>query len=136
MGAVECGSDTGADVHRQVGAEALLLVEQLAQALAVDQLHDHGLALLAPDGVLHRVVDGDDVGVAELSDGDGLAPEAFGHDGVGRKGRLEQLDGHLAGERQVGAQPHLGHASLREPTLQPVALGEYGGGQRGGARAG
>ena len=133
--AVERRRDAGADVHGEVGAEALLLVEQLPQAFAVDQLHDHGLPLLAADRVVDRVVDGDDVGVAELGDGDGLAPEAFGDDGVGRKRRFEQLDGHLAGQRQVGAQPNLGHASLREPTLQPVALDEYGGGQRSGVRA-
>ena len=134
MGAVEGAGNARADVHREVRAELLLLVEQLAQALAVDQLHHHRLALLAPDAFFDGVIDGDDVGVAQLGDGDGLAAEAFGHDRIGRQRRLEQLHRHLTGERQVRRNPHFGHATLREATLQPVTLGEDRRGQRHGVR--
>ena len=126
VGGVERGGDAAADVHRQVRAEPLLLVEQLAQALAVDQLHDHGLAAAVGDGV----VDGHDVRVVQPGDGDGLTAEPLGDDRVGGQRRLEQLDGHVAGQQRVVGQPHLGHASLRETSLQPVTLGEHRGRQR------
>ena len=93
---VERAGDAGADVHRELGAEPLLLVEQLAQALAVDELHHDGLAAVVVD----RVVDGDDVRVVQLGDGDRLATEPLGHDRIGRERRLEQLDARPAVERR------------------------------------
>ena len=119
--ASSAGRDARADVDRQLGAEPGLHVEQLAQALAVDELHDDGLAAL----VLEDVVDGDDVGVGQAGDGDGLAAEALGDDGVGGEARLEPLQGDLAVERDVGGEPHLGHAALGQPPLEPVAVGEH-----------
>ena len=124
--------DARADVDRQLGAQPGLHVEQLAQALAVDELHHDGLAAL----VLEDVVDGDDVGVGQPGDGDGLAAEALGDDGVGGQARLEPLEGDLAVERDVGGQPHLGHPALRQSPLEPVAPGEHDGlGAAGRARA-
>ena len=121
VGGVEGRRDARADVDRQLGAEPGLHVEQLAQALAVDELHDDGLAAL----VLEHVVDGDDVRVGQAGDGDGLAAEALGDDGVGGQARLEPLEGDLAVERDVGGQPHLGHPALGQPPLEPVAAGEH-----------
>jgi len=129
MGRVERRCDAHADVHGQIRAELLLLVEQLAQALAVDELHHDRLAPTLGD----RVVDGDDVRVVQPGDGDGLAAEALGDHGVCRERRLEELDGDGARQQGVGGQPHLGHASLREASLQPVALGEHRWWQRRGA---
>lgn len=85
-------------MHGEIGAEPLLLVEQLTQALAVDQLHHHCLTLLGADDVFHRVVHRNDVGVAELRYGNRFPTEAFGHHGVGRQRGFEQLDGDLASE--------------------------------------
>ena len=79
VGLVEGAGDGGADVDRQLGPEPLLGVEQLAQALAVDELHHDRLAAVVDEDV----VDADDVGVAEPGDGDRLAAEALGDDGVG-----------------------------------------------------
>ena len=75
--------------------------------------------------VLEDVVDGDDVRVGQPGDGDRLAAEALGDDGVGGEARLEPLEGDLAVEREVGGQPHLGHPALREASLEPVAPGEH-----------
>ena len=121
VGGVEGGGDARADVDRQLGAQPRLHVEQLAQALAVDELHHDGLAA----AVLEDVVHGDDVGVGQAGDGDGLATEALGDDGIGGQARLEPLQGDLAVERDVGGQPHLGHAALGQPSLEPVAPGEH-----------
>ncbi|CAB4577170.1 unannotated protein [freshwater metagenome] len=89
---VECGRDARTDVDGELGAQLLLLVEQLAQALAVDELHHDRLA----PAVLDRVVHGDDVRVVELRDGDRLATEPLGDDGVAREVRFQELDRHLA----------------------------------------
>ena len=89
VGGVERRGDARADVDRQLRAQPRLHVEELAQALAVDQLHDDGLAA----AVLEHVVDGDDVRVGQAGDGDGLAAEPLGDDGVGRQARLEPLEG-------------------------------------------
>ncbi len=121
VGGIECGGDARADVDRQLRAQPRLDVEELAQALAVDELHDDGLA----PAVLEHVVHGDDVRVGEAGDGDRLAAEALGDDRVGGQARLEPLQRHLAVEGEVRRQPHLGHPALRQPPLEPVTLGEH-----------
>ena len=114
VGGVEGGGDARADVDRQLRAQPGLHVEQLAQALAVDELHDDGLAAALGE----HVVDGDDVRMGEAGDGDGLAAEALGDDRVGRQARLQPLEGDAPIEREVGGEPHLGHPALGEATLQ------------------
>ncbi len=137
VGRIERTGNARADVDRELGAELLLLVEQLTQALAVDELHHDGLTAVVLDRVVHR----HDVRMVQLGDGDRLTTESFGHDGIGREIGFQQLDRHLARERQVGAEPHLGHASLREPTLQAISLGKdcrrqrWGAGGRGHVRS-
>ena len=54
--------------------------------------------------------------------GGGGNPAAYHR--IGGERGLQQLDRHLTGERQVGRHPDLGHATLREPSLQPVTVGE------------
>jgi hypothetical protein len=120
MGGVEGGGDARADVDRQLRAEPGLHVEQLTQALAVDELHDDGLPATVGEDVVH----GDDVGVGEPSDGNGLAAEAFGDDRVGRQTRLQPLQGDSPVERQIGGEPHLGHPALGQSTLEAIAVGE------------
>ena len=113
VGMVECGGDTGADVAREFGAQPLLGVEYLTQTLALDQLHDHGLASVLFEHVVH----GDDVRVVETGRSDRLSAEAFGDDSIGCERRLEPLDRHLAIEGEIDRQPHFGHAALREHAL-------------------
>ena len=118
--ASSAAGDARADVDRQLRAQPGLDVEQLAQALAVDELHHDGLAAALGE----HVVDGDDVRMGEASDGDRLAAEALGDDRVGRQARLEPLEGDAPVERQVGGEPDLGHPSLSQSALQAVAAGE------------
>ena len=123
VGVVERQRDARADVAGQLGAQALLGVEQLPQALALDELHHHGLTPVLFEHVVHR----DDVRVVQAGGGDGLTAEAFGDDLVGREVRLEPFHRHLAVEREVDGQPHLGHATLGELPLQLVSVGDDGG---------
>ena len=48
----------------------------------------------------------------------------FGDDWIGRQTRLQPLQGDATIEREVGGEPHLGHATLGQTALQPVAAGE------------
>ena len=129
---VERGGDARADVDRELGAEPLLRVEQLAQALAVDELHHDGLAAL----VLEHVVDGDDVRVAQPGDGDGLATEPLGDDRVGGEVGLEPLDGDLAVERRCRwpatprpCRPERGGAPAGSAAREQFACGRVRGGR-------
>ena len=131
MSSIECRCNATTDVHGEFGTQPLLLVEQLSQALAIDELHDDCLASVVVDRVVHR----DDVWMTQTSDGDGLAAEAFSNDRVGREARLEDLHGDLTTERHVGGEPHLGHAPLRDFSFQAVSLGnKRRWWQRGGVR--
>jgi hypothetical protein len=119
---VERRRHAGADVTGEFGAEPFLGVEDLAQALALDELHDDGLASV----LFEHVVDGDDVRMVEARRSDRLAPEALGDHRVGGEGRFEPFDRDFAVEREIDGQPHLGHAALREHALQFVPLRDDG----------
>ncbi len=123
MGSVERSGDARPDVDRQLGAQPRLDVEDLAQTLAVDQLHHHRLASL----VLEGVVDGDDVGVVEPGDGNRLATEPFGDDDVGGERGFEPLHGDPPVESDIGGEPYFRHPALTEPSLETVSIGEHGG---------
>ena len=86
----------------EIGAQPALLVEQLAQALAVDELHDDRQPTTFAAGVFDRVIDRDDVRMAQLGDGDCLASEPFGHDRVCRQRRFQEFDRDLTSEGQIG----------------------------------
>ena len=118
MGLVERRRHRRPDVDGELGAEPLLPVEQLAQALAVDELHHHRLAAV----VHEHVVDGDDVGMVQPGDGDRFAPEPFGDDRDRWRGCLEPLDGDPAVELDVGGDPHLGHPAVTDPPIEVVSL--------------
>jgi hypothetical protein len=121
---VERRGDARTDVNGEICAETVLLVEQLSKALAVDELHDDGESTAVAVGVFDRVIDGHDVGMTQLGDRDRLTAEPLGDNWIGRECRLQQLHGDLPGQRQIGRQPDLGHATLREPSFQLVTLGE------------
>jgi hypothetical protein len=123
---IEGGGDAGTDVAGEFGAQPFLGVEHLAQALALDQLHDDGLTSV----LFEHVVDGDDVGMVEARRGDRFPTEPLGDHRIGGERRFEPLDRHFPIERQVHGQPHLGHAALREHALQLVPLRDDGGGGR------
>ena len=97
MGVVEAGTGLDADPDGLLGGEQRAGVEDLAEGAAGQVLEDQVrlAVLLAP------VVDGQDVGVVEGGDGPGLGPEPLQEGLVAGQGRVEDLDGHLALERDV-----------------------------------
>jgi hypothetical protein len=62
------------DVNGEFGAETFLGIEQLTQAFAINELHDHGLTT----GVLHHIVDRNDVRMIKLRDGNRFTPKTLG----------------------------------------------------------
>ena len=70
-----------------------------------------GYARGADDGVLARVVDGDDRGVVEASGGLRLAAEARLEAGVAGEVGTQDLDRDGAAKARVVADVHLGHAA-------------------------
>ena len=92
MRRVECSSDAATDVYGEFGAESLLIVEQLTQAFAVDELHHDGLASIEID----RVVDRNDVGVRQPGHRNDLSSKALDDHRVSGQIRFENLDCNLA----------------------------------------
>jgi len=86
----ERGRDLLTDGRDHGGLERVLALEHLAQARAVDVLHDQENQL----PVLAGVVDAYGVGVAELRRRARLALEALDHGGVRCMVGVEELDGH------------------------------------------
>ena len=95
-------------------------VDPALEAAAVDELHGHEHPLaVGPD-----VVDGDDVGVAELGHRLGLAQEsalALGRGHGPGAAREQQLDGDLAVELGIVGGVDLPHAADAEPLEHDVA---------------
>ena len=128
---VERGGHGPPDDQGLVHREAAGLIEQVAERPTRDQLHHHGGATVAVDGV----VDAHDVGVVEPGRGHRLSPEALDHDGVVGQRRLQELDRDLTIEDRVGGHPHLAHAAVSQSPIEAVPLGEKrwlgGPGRRG-----
>ncbi|MNY02582.1 hypothetical protein D3C86_1351560 [compost metagenome] len=111
---VEGRADLDRDVHHLLDREGGLLLQEVAEALALEQLHGHVVAI----AVLAVVVDRDDVGMAHARGGHGLAPEALHGvlfldlgQGVGEQ---QLLDGDRAPESGVGRLVDDAHPSPAE----------------------
>ena len=92
VGGVEGRANAGPDVNGELRCESLLLVEERAKRLAVDELHDHGLPALIGHGVVHR----HDVRMREAGRCDGFASKSLGHGSIGGEVRFQQFDRHRA----------------------------------------
>ena len=95
--------------HRELVLERaqLPLREQLAQVLALEQLHGH----VGHAALLAEVVDRDDVGVVELGRGAGLALEALAGALVLAQLAEHDLDRHVAPEHGVVGAEDLAHGA-------------------------
>ena len=126
---VQRREDALGDAGGLVGVHRGLLVQDLAQGLALHQLHDDvgqrdrrapGLEGL----VLAGVVDRDDGGVVEPGRGLGLAAEPGQECGVAGQVRAQHLDGDGAPEAGVLAGVDLGHATPADEAADLVATAE------------
>ena len=97
VGVVESGAGLDADPHCLFGSEEHPGVVDLAQR-AAGQVLEHQVRLA---GLLAPVIDPQNVRVVEGSDGAGFGPEPLEEGLVPGEGRVEDLDGHLAVERDV-----------------------------------
>ena len=120
VGGAQGGGDAGPDLGHPAGLQRPFGPQQLAQVLALDELHDHVVdALVAPP-----VVDVHDVDVVEVGGRLGLPPEALDEALVGGVLRVEDLDGHPAVEETVVADPHVGHPAARQVGDEGIATRE------------
>ena len=119
VGGAQRQQDRLEDRDRLARRQRRLLVDDVAQRLALDELHREEDVTV----VLALVVYGDDVGVAEAGGRPGLAAEALDEDVVGRESGSHDLEGDVALEACVQRHVDRGHASVcevREDAVSPV----------------
>jgi hypothetical protein len=124
VGGVERVGDLLADADHVGDGQATLLVDQVAEGRALDQLHHD----VRDAVVVARVVGGDDVGVRETGGGDRLVAEAGPGALVGGEVGPQDLDRHPAREDGVVGHPHGRHAPARDRRHEAVAAAEDGAG--------
>jgi hypothetical protein len=123
------------DVERALRRDAALAADEIAQRLALDEVHHQKDDALG----LADVVDGDDVGVAELRLRARLAEES----GARRhRVRDEHLEGHGPEQAHVPGAVHAPHAAPADERVDPEMTEhvakqrvEHGAGRGGGERA-
>ena len=119
---VQRGADVRDDLHGPPGLQRALLLQHVAQGVAVDVLHDdvRNRAGLTPGfaGVVHR----DDRRVVQRGRVLRLTAESGLEGRVAGEVGTEHLDGHVPAKSQVAATVHLGHAAKAEgvPDLEPA----------------
>ncbi len=113
-----------------LGRELAELVEDAAEELAFDPLHDHvGLRLAGGGEDLH------DAGVVEAGADVGFALEALVGGGVALDAGVGHLDGDLCAGDEVGGAEDGGHAAGGDEAVEPVVV-ELVAGLDGGGRSG
>jgi hypothetical protein len=128
---VQRGADVGHDLDDPLLGQRPLGLDDLAQRLPVDELHDDvgqraELALGLPG-----VVDRHDRRVVQRGRVLRLPAEAQLELRVTGQVGAQHLDRHVSGQPHVPAAVHLGHAAVAERLAQLVAFGEQ---SRGGHR--
>ena len=118
VGVLERAGDARPDGGAHLGRQRPLL-DELVQGGPVHELHHHEEDVV----LLHQVVQGDDVLVAEGGERERLAAEARHGLLVAHGVREHLLDGDLALQHLVQPPVHLGHASA--PQLSEHAVGAY-----------
>ena len=114
----------------QLGLEPAAALDVLEQVDPLDKFHRQVISA----GGLAGVVDGDDVLVAELLGGAGLAAEALAHARVGGQVGRHDLEGDLAVELHVARLVDRGHAAagdVAEDLVAADALRTFGAFSRG-----
>ena len=115
-----------------VAGQLAPLVEDLAQGLALDVLHDDEGDIVRPAVRVHAlvlagVVDRDDRGVVEAGAGLGLSAEAGEERGIAREVAAQHLDGDRTLEAQVDPPVDLGHAAAADQLTHFVPSAEQTG---------
>ena len=114
----EAPHDLGDEVQRFPPVHLAPALHILLQGNAVDQLHDDVVdALGAGD-----IVNGDDIGMAELGDRKGFVPEAAAELGVLRQLTFQYFDGHKPVKAMTLGLIDIGHAAGADQLQQFIAV--------------
>ncbi len=124
---VKAGRHPGEDPQGLRGLEAALAVEQLAERLALDVLHDDDQV---PVGGRHHVIDGDEVRMADRGAHERLAPQPAEPPYVGVAAHLLERDaapehrvlGEVDGRHPAGPEGRDDAVSVRGCRCQPRTL--------------
>ncbi len=119
VGVLESGGDLLAVAHGLDFGEPPAFGHQLADAQAVDVLHDE----VWPAGDASRVVDADNAGMAEPGDDTGLTFEGT-PELIAVVCAAQDLYGHPAAEAQIFGEPNLGHATRSERPFEAVSFSD------------
>ena len=124
VGEIERVAGLAQHLGGQLEACPAFALDELVQALALQQLHDHVGRLVRH---LPVVVDLDDVRALDLGGGAGLPLEAPQGIGPRRKDLLaDEFDAHLGVQRPVVGQPHLSHGPLAQQADEANFRGDLG----------
>jgi hypothetical protein len=113
VGVVQGAAGLDHDLPRLLRVQPALALDVLVQVDAVDELHGEEVGAVG----LGALVQGDDVLVAELLGGPGLAAEALDHGGLGGHLGRHHLEGDLAAGLGVARPvdgPHAAAGDVRE----------------------
>jgi hypothetical protein len=116
MGVAQHVGNLPGDRHRQPGLKWPILVEQLAQSEASDQLHDD---VGGPD--VHAGVEGRHHSrMGQTGCSDGLTPEPLQEDAIFGEVGLEQFDGNRAAQDLIVAFPYVRHTTTSDRPYQAI----------------
>jgi hypothetical protein len=124
VGGAQRAEQVDADLRDEPGRQRALLLDDLLEGAALDQLHDDPGKAVHHDGVVH----GGDRGMVEARGEARLTDHAFAQLGLllGGEPRVpaDLFHRHLAPERPVPGTPDRAHGSSAEGGRQLVAVGE------------
>ena len=124
VGVVEGGAHLRCDLLGPLRREGALVLDDLLQGLALDELHDEEVR----PAVGPPVVDGDDAGVVQAGRRLGLPAEALDEGTVPGELRMQDLESDRAAEQAVAGDEDLGHPTGGEGSRDLVAPAEEAAG--------
>ena len=130
---VQGGQHAGRDLEGPLRQEPPTTGQQLAQGHAIDVLHDDvwdddcGRIALSGEGVLARVIHGDDVRMIEGGCRLGLASKPSLEGRVPSKVWAQDLDRNASTEPEILALMNLGHSAASDDVADLIAVAQHSG---------
>ena len=103
-------------MHGEVWPKTLLLVQQIAQTLALHVLHDDCLSAVEFDAVVH----GHNVWVRKLCARNCFPAKTFGHLRIVGEVRLQEFYSNFSVKKSVDRHPYFGHPTSVDVMIKPV----------------
>jgi hypothetical protein len=105
-----------------------LAADDLIQRIALGELHDQVEVVIVG---LAKVDESDDVRVAQRRDRASFLLKARHNAQIAERRRVEDLDGDVAADGELGGAEHVGHPAARDELVDLVAAGEDRADERG-----